>query len=130
VPAKSKPSSHKHGEDREWEAVAMRITLLGHASLVVEMDGAACLMDSVFYDRFEEGAVVSCPRRTVSLEPAAASRPAGRVSSPSGPFRRPLAGTGDARVTTESDPIFHFDGDAPDFRRCRRSDCRCQGFSI
>ena len=62
-----KRQSHKHGEDREWEAVAMRITLLGHASLVVEMDGAACLMDSVFYDRFEEGAVVSCPRRTVSL---------------------------------------------------------------
>jgi hypothetical protein len=43
----------------------MRITLLGHASLLVEMDGATCLMDPVFFDPFEEGAVVSCPKRCV-----------------------------------------------------------------
>ena len=43
----------------------MRITLLGHAALLVEVDGATCLMDPVFFDPFEEGTVVSCPRRTV-----------------------------------------------------------------
>ncbi|MGH7934681.1 MAG: MBL fold metallo-hydrolase [Candidatus Binataceae bacterium] len=46
----------------------MRITLLGHASILVEMGGAVCLMDPVFYDPFEEGAVTSCPRRTVHPE--------------------------------------------------------------
>ena len=43
----------------------MKVTLLGHASILVELDGATCLMDPVFSDPFEEGAVVSCPKRTV-----------------------------------------------------------------
>lgn len=43
----------------------MKITLLGHASVLVEMDGATCLMDPVFFDPFEEGAVTSCPSRSV-----------------------------------------------------------------
>jgi UDP-MurNAc hydroxylase len=46
----------------------MRITLLGHASILVEMEGATCLMDPVFFDPFEEGAVVSCPKRCVYSE--------------------------------------------------------------
>ena len=46
----------------------MKVTLLGHASLLVELDGATCLMDPVFVDPFEEGAVVSCPQRTVDLD--------------------------------------------------------------
>ena len=43
----------------------MKVTLLGHASILVELDGGTCLMDPVFSDPFEEGAVVSCPKRTV-----------------------------------------------------------------
>ena len=43
----------------------MKITLLGHASILVEMAGATCLMDPVLFDPFEEGAVTSCPRRSV-----------------------------------------------------------------
>lgn len=43
----------------------MRVTLLGHASLLVEMAGTTCLMDPVFFDPFEEGATVSCPARVV-----------------------------------------------------------------
>ncbi|MFQ5984093.1 MAG: MBL fold metallo-hydrolase, partial [Alphaproteobacteria bacterium] len=50
------------------DEVAMKVTLLGHASVLVELDGATCLMDPVFNDPFEEGAVVSCPRRTVRPE--------------------------------------------------------------
>lgn len=46
----------------------MKVTLLGHASVLVEMEGARCLMDPVFQDPFEEGAVVSCPRRVVHPE--------------------------------------------------------------
>lgn len=46
----------------------MKITLIGHASVLVEMSGATCLMDPVFFDPFEEGAVVSCPRRTTHPE--------------------------------------------------------------
>ena len=46
----------------------MKITLLGHASVLVEMQGTTCLMDPVFQDPFEEGAVTSCPRRTVYPE--------------------------------------------------------------
>ena len=46
----------------------MKVTLLGHASVLVEMDGATCLMDPVFRDPFEEGAVVSCPKREVYVE--------------------------------------------------------------
>ncbi len=37
----------------------MKVPLLGHASVLVEMEGAICLMDPVFFDPFEEGAVVS-----------------------------------------------------------------------
>jgi hypothetical protein len=44
---------------------AMKVTLLGHASILVEMAGATCLMDPVIFDPFEEGAVTSCPKRTV-----------------------------------------------------------------
>lgn len=43
----------------------MKVTLLGHASVLVEMDGVRCLMDPVFQDPFEEGTVVSCPRREI-----------------------------------------------------------------
>lgn len=43
----------------------MKVTLIGHASVLVELDGARCLMDPVFQDPFEEGAVTSCPRREV-----------------------------------------------------------------
>ena len=46
----------------------MRITLLGHASVLVELDGATCLMDPVFADPFEEGTVVSCPRRAIDVD--------------------------------------------------------------
>jgi L-ascorbate metabolism protein UlaG (beta-lactamase superfamily) len=46
----------------------MRVTLLGHATLLVELAGATCLMDPVFFDPFEEGAVVSCPRRITHPE--------------------------------------------------------------
>ncbi len=46
----------------------MRVTLLGHASILVELDGAVCLMDPVFFDPFEEGAVVSYPARVVHPE--------------------------------------------------------------
>src|SRR5262249_28526838 len=49
-------------------ARAMKVTLLGHACVLVEMDGARCLMDPVFEDPFEEGTVVSCPRRAVHLD--------------------------------------------------------------
>ncbi len=43
----------------------MKVTLLGHASVVVELAEVTCLMDPVFTDPFEEGAVVSCPKRSV-----------------------------------------------------------------
>ncbi len=43
----------------------MKVTLLGHASILVEMAGATCLMDPVMFDPFEEGAVTSCPKRSV-----------------------------------------------------------------
>jgi L-ascorbate metabolism protein UlaG (beta-lactamase superfamily) len=46
----------------------MKITLPGHASILVEMDGATCRMDPIFFDPFEEGAVVSCPKRRVDPE--------------------------------------------------------------
>ncbi len=31
----------------------MKITLLGHAAVLVELAGATCLMDPVFFDPFE-----------------------------------------------------------------------------
>jgi UDP-MurNAc hydroxylase len=43
----------------------VKVTLLGHASVLVEMTGGTCLMDPIFFDPFEEGAVVSCPTRIV-----------------------------------------------------------------
>jgi L-ascorbate metabolism protein UlaG (beta-lactamase superfamily) len=46
----------------------MRVTLLGHACVLVELEGASFLMDPVFDDPFEDGAVVSCPRRAVDVE--------------------------------------------------------------
>jgi Beta-lactamase superfamily domain len=46
----------------------MKVTLLGHASVLVELAGATCLMDPVFGDPFEEGAVTSCPKRTIRPE--------------------------------------------------------------
>jgi UDP-MurNAc hydroxylase len=46
----------------------MKVTALGHASILVELNGATCLMDPVFFDPFEEGAVVSCPKRIVYPE--------------------------------------------------------------
>src|ERR1700730_17323524 len=46
----------------------MRVTLLGHASVLVELEGATCLMDPVLDDPFEEGTVVSCPKRTIDLD--------------------------------------------------------------
>lgn len=35
------------------EVRRVRITLLGHASVLVEMTGATCLMDLIFFDPFE-----------------------------------------------------------------------------
>jgi UDP-MurNAc hydroxylase len=46
----------------------VRVTLLGHASVLVELEGATCLMDPVFGDPFEDGTVVSCPRRRIELD--------------------------------------------------------------
>lgn len=46
----------------------MKVTLLGHASVYIEMTGARCLMDPVFQDPFEDTAVVSCPRRSIALD--------------------------------------------------------------
>jgi UDP-MurNAc hydroxylase len=43
----------------------VRVTLLGHASLLLELDGANVLMDPVFQDPFQDGAVVACPQREV-----------------------------------------------------------------
>ena len=41
----------------------MRVTLLGHAAVLVERACATCLMDPVCFDSFEEGAVAFCRRR-------------------------------------------------------------------
>lgn len=46
----------------------MKVSLLGHASVLVEMKAVRCLMDPVFQDPFEDTAVVSCPRRTIALD--------------------------------------------------------------
>ncbi|MBI1892701.1 MAG: MBL fold metallo-hydrolase [Candidatus Rokubacteria bacterium] len=45
----------------------MRVTLIGHASLLFETRGGTLLMDPVFFDPFEGGAVTSCPEREVDL---------------------------------------------------------------
>ena len=46
---------------------AVRVTLIGHASLFFETRGGTLLMDPVFFDPFEGGAVASCPEREVDL---------------------------------------------------------------
>jgi len=46
----------------------MRITLIGHATCLIETGAGNLLMDPVFFDPFEEGTVVSCPRRDVDLD--------------------------------------------------------------
>ena len=46
----------------------MKVTTLGHASVLVEMNGTVCLMDPIFFDPFEEGAIISCPKRVVYPE--------------------------------------------------------------
>ena len=51
----------------------MRVTLIGHASVLVELGDLVCLMDPVLFDPFEEGVVSSYPQRLVdtrSLPPA------------------------------------------------------------
>ncbi len=45
----------------------MRATLLGHASVLVEMRPMMILMDPVLQDPFEDGLVVSCPKREIDL---------------------------------------------------------------
>ncbi|MBI3079286.1 MAG: MBL fold metallo-hydrolase [Deltaproteobacteria bacterium] len=46
----------------------MRLTLIGHASVLVETAEATYLMDPVFGETFEGGAVTSCPAREVDLK--------------------------------------------------------------
>lgn len=46
----------------------MKVTLLGHASVFIEMKATRCLMDPVFQDPFEDTAVVSCPRRAIEID--------------------------------------------------------------
>jgi len=46
----------------------MRATSLGHATWLIEAGGARLLTDPVLRDPFEQGAVTSCPSRTLSLE--------------------------------------------------------------
>lgn len=43
----------------------MRVTALGHSSVLVELSRSAVLIDPVFFDPFGEGAVVSCPSREI-----------------------------------------------------------------
>lgn len=43
----------------------MRVTLLGHASVLVEAAGRAVLVDPVFTDTFAEGMLTMCPARRV-----------------------------------------------------------------
>jgi L-ascorbate metabolism protein UlaG (beta-lactamase superfamily) len=45
----------------------MRVALIGHASILIETAQGNCLMDPVFFDPFEGGAVSSCPERVVDL---------------------------------------------------------------
>lgn len=46
----------------------MRVTLMGHATMLVELDGANVLMDPVFVDPYEDGAVTSCPSRQIFVD--------------------------------------------------------------
>ncbi len=44
----------------------MRVTLLGHATVLVEVGGANVLIDPVLQDPFGEGMLVACPARRVT----------------------------------------------------------------
>lgn len=46
----------------------MRVTLLGHAAVLVEMGTMKILMDPVLQDPFEDGLVVSCPKREIDVD--------------------------------------------------------------
>jgi len=46
----------------------VKVTLLGHASVLVEAGPMRILIDPVLQDPFESGMVVSCPRREIRLE--------------------------------------------------------------
>jgi UDP-MurNAc hydroxylase len=46
----------------------MRTTLIGHATWLFETAAGNLLTDPVFFDPFEEGTVVSCPRRIVDID--------------------------------------------------------------
>lgn len=46
----------------------MKVTLIGHATMLVEMAHTTCIMDPVFFDPFEDGAVTSAPKRRVDLK--------------------------------------------------------------
>jgi hypothetical protein len=46
----------------------VKVTLLGHASVLVETGAMRILMDPVLRDPFESGMVVSCPKRKIHLE--------------------------------------------------------------
>jgi len=46
----------------------MRVTLLGHATVLVEMGPMKILMDPILQDPFEDGMVVSCPKREIDIE--------------------------------------------------------------
>jgi UDP-MurNAc hydroxylase len=46
----------------------MRVTLLGHATVLVEMGPMKILMDPVLQDPFEDGMVVSCPKREIDTK--------------------------------------------------------------
>src|SRR6266480_1435206 len=46
----------------------MRVTLLGHATVLVEMGPMHILMDPILQDPFEDGMVVSCPKREIDTE--------------------------------------------------------------
>ena len=76
----------------------MRVTLLGHASVLVELDGATCLMEPVLGDPFEEGTVTSCPRRTWTTWP-------GLVCSPSRQTRPGREARGTVAVRDHAGPV-------------------------
>jgi UDP-MurNAc hydroxylase len=46
----------------------LKVTLLGHATVLVETGPMRILMDPVLQDPFENGMVVSCPKRVIDLD--------------------------------------------------------------
>ncbi len=46
----------------------MQVTLLGHATVLVETGPMRILMDPVLQDPFESGMVVSCPKRAIDVD--------------------------------------------------------------